>query len=409
VPAVAALLPLTEEPVVVPVLPLTEELVVVDVLAILVLVAASRQEVEVEAPVVVLVAPRAAVLVVAPVLAVVDVVMPGVVMEDVVDVVCAATRPVTRRRRPRRTPRARPAAGRASSRSPLPSLARPARRAGGQTRAVPALRVPLGGDAPWVVTRAWRRLDHSYVTDPTLAYDVLASDEGNIRVLTLNRPSKLNAFTPDGYRVLRGRLDDAAVDDAVSVCVLTGAGRAFSSGVDLSVVSRPNGASELGAEFDPLMERLATFPKPLIAAVNGLAVGFGATILLHCDMVIVDERAELRMPFARLGTTAEAASSWLLPQRVGMQQAAWLVFSGAGMDAEAAVATGFALCTAPPGQALAVALERARVLAAHRLPALLANKALLREGWAQQARQVWEREKAEARRLAEELGPIGSG
>jgi enoyl-CoA hydratase/carnithine racemase len=246
------------------------------------------------------------------------------------------------------------------------------------------------------------------VTDPALAYDVLASDDGNVRVLTLNRPAKLNAFTPDGYRALRGRLDDAAADETVSVCVLTGAGRAFSSGVDLSVVSRPNGASELGAEFDPLMERLATFPKPLVAAVNGLAVGFGATILLHCDMVIVDEGAELRMPFARLGTTAEAASSWLLPQRVGMQQAAWLVFSGAGMDASAAVDMGFALCTAPSEQALTVALERARAVAAHRLPALLANKALLRQGWAQQVQEVWVREKTAARALGEELGPIGS-
>jgi enoyl-CoA hydratase/carnithine racemase len=239
------------------------------------------------------------------------------------------------------------------------------------------------------------------------SYDVQASDDGNVRVLTLDRPQKLNAFTPDGYRVLRARLDDAADDDAVAVCVLTGAGRAFSSGVDLSVVSRPNGASELGAEFDPLMARLATFPKPLIAAVNGLAVGFGATVLLHCDLVVVDEGAELRMPFARLGTTAEASSSWLLPQRVGMQQAMWLVLSGAGMDARTAVEVGFALCTAPAGQAVAVALERAHTIAAHRLPALVVNKGLLRQGWADQVMGVWEREKAAARALAEEIGPIG--
>src|SRR5579871_4258288 len=171
--------------------------------------------------------------------------------------------------------------------------------------------------------------------DPSYAVGV--ADHAKVRVLTLDRPEKLNAFTPDGYRVLRGRLDDAAADGDVSVVVLTGAGRAFSSGVDLSIVSREGGASELGAEFDPLMERLATFPKPLLAAVNGIAVGFGATILLHCDVVVIDEAAELRMPFARLGTTAEAASSWLLQQRVGAQQAAWLVFSGSGMDATAAV------------------------------------------------------------------------
>jgi enoyl-CoA hydratase/carnithine racemase len=246
------------------------------------------------------------------------------------------------------------------------------------------------------------------MTSDEATYDVVAMDDGNVRVLTLNRPQKLNAFTPDGYRVLRGRLDDAASDTAVSVCVLTGAGRAFSSGVDLSFVSRPNGAAELGTEFDPLMERLATFPKPLLAAVNGVAVGFGATLLLHCDVVVVDEAAEVRMPFARLGTTAEASSSWLLPQRVGAQTASWLLLSGAGLDAASAVSSGFALCTAAAGEALAATLQRARTIAAHPLPALVANKALLRHGWAEQIAEVWPREKTAARALAEEIGPIGS-
>jgi enoyl-CoA hydratase/carnithine racemase len=245
------------------------------------------------------------------------------------------------------------------------------------------------------------------MTSEDTTYDVAVTDDGKVRVLTLNRPQKLNAFTPDGYRVLRGRLDDAASDPAVSVCVLTGAGRAFSSGVDLSYVSRPNGASELGAEFDPLLERLATFPKPFLVAVNGLAVGFGATILLHCDVVVIDEGAEVRMPFARLGTTAEASSSWLLPQRVGAQLASWLVLSGAGLDAASAVSSGFALCTAPAGEALAATLERAQTIAAYRLPALVANKALLRHGWAERIAEVWGREKTAARALAEEIGPIG--
>ncbi len=239
-------------------------------------------------------------------------------------------------------------------------------------------------------------------------YDVAVVDHENVRVLALNRPAKLNAFTPEGYRVLRERLDDAADDAGIAVCVLTGAGRAFSSGVDLAYVARPNGAPELGAEFDPLMERLATFPKPLLAAVNGLAVGFGATLLLHCDVVVIDENAEVRMPFARLGTTAEAASSWLLPQRVGVQEASWLVLSGAGLDAQSAVAAGFALCTAPAGQAVVATLERAQSIAAHPLPALVANKALLRHGWARQVAATWEREKAAAKALGEELGPLGA-
>jgi len=238
-------------------------------------------------------------------------------------------------------------------------------------------------------------------------YDVAAADHGHVRLLTLNRPGKLNAFTPEGYRALRARLEECAVDAGVSVCVLTGAGRAFSSGVDLSVMGRPDGSTELGAEFDPLLERLATFPKPLVAAVNGVAVGFGATLLLHCDIVVVDEAAEVRMPFVRLGTCAEAASSWLLPQRVGMQQASWMVLSGTGLDARAAVANGFALAVAPAGAVVRAALERAQAMAEHPVAALVANKRLLREGWAEAIDAVWAREKEAMKSVAAELGPIG--
>jgi enoyl-CoA hydratase/carnithine racemase len=238
-------------------------------------------------------------------------------------------------------------------------------------------------------------------------YQVTWADHGRVRLLTLNRPTKLNAFTPEGYRVLRTALDTAAEDPGVAVCVLTGTGRAFSSGVDLSVMGRPDGSTDLGAEFDPLLERLATFPKPLVAAVNGLAVGFGATILLHCDIVVFDEAAEVRMPFVRLGTCAEAASSWLLPQRVGMQQASWMVLSGSALDARAAVANGFALALAPAGTVVAAALDRAQEIAAHPIAALVANKRLLREGWAQAIEAVWIREKEAMKAVAEELGPIG--
>ena len=121
-------------------------------------------------------------------------------------------------------------------------------------------------------------------------------------------------------------------------------------------MSRPGGSTELGVDFDPLLDCLARFPKPLVAAVNGLAVGFGATLLLHCDLVVVDEAAQIRMPFVALGTCAEAGSSWLLPRRVGLQQASWMVLSGSPFSADDAVAAGFALARAPAGQALDEAL-----------------------------------------------------
>src|SRR6202521_1151257 len=122
------------------------------------------------------------------------------------------------------------------------------------------------------------------MSESTSGYAVAVEDRDNIRVLVLDRPQKLNAFTAEGYRALKAQLDAAAADPHVAVCVLTGRGRAFSAGVDLTEMSRPGGSAELGTDFDPLLQCLARFPKPLVAAVNGLAVGFGATLLLHCDL-----------------------------------------------------------------------------------------------------------------------------
>jgi enoyl-CoA hydratase/carnithine racemase len=238
-------------------------------------------------------------------------------------------------------------------------------------------------------------------------FAIATEDRGRIRILTLDRPEKLNSFTPVGYASMAEVLATAAADDGVAVCVLTGRGRAFSAGVDLSVMGRPGGAAELGRHFDPMLDQLARFPKPLIAAVNGLAVGLGATILLHCDLVVVDEGAEIRMPFVSLGTSAEAASSWLLPRRVGMQQASWMILSGRGLNASEAVANGFAFAAAAAGQALDDALVLAEQMAAHETRALMVNKRLIRQGWAEAIEQAWSRERAAMLELAEQVGPIG--
>jgi enoyl-CoA hydratase/carnithine racemase len=245
------------------------------------------------------------------------------------------------------------------------------------------------------------------MAEPTTTYAVSVEDHDRVRVLTLDRPAKLNAFTAEGYRVLKGALDEAAGDDDVAVCVVTGRGRAFSAGVDLTEMGRPGGSAELGADFDPLLARLADFPKPLIAAVNGLAVGFGATLLLHCDLVVVDATAQIRMPFVALGTCAEAASSWLLPQRIGMQRASWMVLSGTALGADEAVETGFALARSRAGSAVEDALTLAAELAAHQVPALVANKALLRHGHAEHVVEVWAREKVAMAEIAQQLGQFG--
>jgi enoyl-CoA hydratase/carnithine racemase len=238
-------------------------------------------------------------------------------------------------------------------------------------------------------------------------YQVLAEDHGGVRLLTLARPEKLNAFTADGYRNLRARLDEAATAPDVAVCVLTGQGRAFSAGVDLDEMGRPGGSTELGAGFDPLLDCLAGFPKPLMAAVNGLAVGFGATLLLHCDIVVLDETAQIRMPFAALGTAAEAGSSYLLPGRVGAQQAAWMMMSASPLSADDAVANGFAFGRVSAGSVLEETLALAQKLAVHDPGVLMANKRLLRYGHQAMVHDAWQREKATMASLAEEFGSIG--
>lgn len=127
-------------------------------------------------------------------------------------------------------------------------------------------------------------------------------------MLTLNRPQRHNAFTPAGYRTLAESLRAAAADDEVHVVMLSGAGPGFCSGVDLAALS--HAGSDLAAfdtAFHALLDALTTFPKPLLAAVHGSAVGFGFTILLHCDVVLVADDARMSAPFAALGTTRHSA------------------------------------------------------------------------------------------------------
>ena len=138
--------------------------------------------------------------------------------------------------------------------------------------------------------------------------EIVVSDDHGVRILTLNRPDRINAFTASSYRRLARALDEADAGTDVSVVLMEGAGRGFSSGVDLgSVVVHDTALSEA---FDDLLESLITFSKPLLAAVHGVAIGFGATVLLHCDLVLVADTARLRLPFTALGTTPEAASSY---------------------------------------------------------------------------------------------------
>jgi enoyl-CoA hydratase/carnithine racemase len=209
-----------------------------------------------------------------------------------------------------------------------------------------------------------------------------ARDGDGVLTITLNRPARLNAFTATGYREFAQLLADGVADPDVHVIVVTGAGRAFSSGVDVAALQGgPASHRELRAGFDEMVPALATCPKPLVAAVHGYAVGFGFTMLLHFDLVFVADDTRLRAPFVELGVIPEAASSVLLPERIGYQAAAWYLMSGDWIDAAEAVRLGIAWrACGTPDETLAAAGAVARRLAAQPPEPVQAAKRLLVEG-----------------------------
>ncbi|GAA3209152.1 enoyl-CoA hydratase/isomerase family protein [Actinocorallia longicatena] len=226
-------------------------------------------------------------------------------------------------------------------------------------------------------------------------------DEGRVRVLTFRRPEAANAFNDELYRGLAAALDAAAVDDGVSVVVLTGEGRVFSAGTDLdemAEITRQHAAGEstgeTGKGFGILMDALITFPKPLLAAVNGSGVGLGLTMLPHCDLVLLSEKARFSAPFTTMGVAPEAAASYLLPLRMGAQQAALALYAGRWITAEQAVSSGLALKTCPPETVLAETLELAAEIAAKPLASLLATKRVVTEAHRDAIRAARSREDA---------------
>ncbi|MGD9795225.1 MAG: enoyl-CoA hydratase/isomerase family protein [Acidimicrobiia bacterium] len=224
-------------------------------------------------------------------------------------------------------------------------------------------------------------------------------DHGRVRVLRLDRPDRLNAFDNVHYGLLADAVEAAESDDAVGVVVITGAGRAFSAGADLTAIADPSLSDDFLAQFTRLLETLDASTKPLIAAVNGLAVGVGTTMLLHCDLVLADAAARFRTPFPQLGTTPEAASSILLPRLVGPQFAKWMLLTGEWVDADAALRMGLVANVYPAGTVLDEALALAERMSVLPGEALAAAKRLLAEGLTEQVRAAIDREMIAARAL----------
>lgn len=202
-------------------------------------------------------------------------------------------------------------------------------------------------------------------------------DSNRVRTLTLSRPEALNAFNEALYDGVSKALLAAADDPEVSVVLLTGAGRAFSSGNDLVEMQ----ARITNPDFTPgehgfygMVRTLADFPKPFLCAVNGLGVGIGATILGFADLVFMSSTARLKCPFTSLGVAPEAASSYLMPRLIGRQNAAWLLMSSEWISAEEAREMGLVFKVCEPDALLAEARRHAEILAAKPVTSLQAVK-----------------------------------
>jgi enoyl-CoA hydratase/carnithine racemase len=209
---------------------------------------------------------------------------------------------------------------------------------------------------------------------------VLVEDAAGVRTLMLNRPEQLNAFNQSLCRSLAKALLAAQLDGDVHVVVLTGAGRSFSAGTDLYELARNGdfrGTPDDRDNFERLIDRLAEFSKPLICAVNGIAVGLGVTMLGHADLVFMAESARLKCPFTRLGLAPEAASSVTLPLLLGRQAASWMLMSSEWIDAADARAMGIAWKVVPDESVVTEALDHAHRLAIHPLASLVASKRLI--------------------------------
>jgi len=159
---------------------------------------------------------------------------------------------------------------------------------------------------------------------------LLTTDEARVRTLTMNRPDALNAFNGQMWDAVSEGLKAAAEDPTVATVVLTGAGRAYSAGADLVDMAAGNegrrGSYTSKYGLNGFLDVVMDYPKPLIMAVNGLAVGIGATMLGYADLVFMSKSARIRCPFTSLGLAPEASSTLTFTRLMGRQNAAWLPF-----------------------------------------------------------------------------------
>jgi enoyl-CoA hydratase/carnithine racemase len=213
--------------------------------------------------------------------------------------------------------------------------------------------------------------------------EVTVHRDAAILRITLDRPAKKNAVTLPMYDAVATALREADADAGVRVIVIDGAGGAFTAGNDLAAFQ----STPLDPRDNPIfrfLNGISRVGKPLVAAVEGVAVGIGTTMLLHCELVYAAEDAKFALPFVNLALCPEAASTFLLPAIAGYQRAAELFLFAEPFDARRAQAVGFVNEVVPPGQALERAMTAARKIAEKPPAAVRLTKALMKRALAAQ-------------------------
>lgn len=205
--------------------------------------------------------------------------------------------------------------------------------------------------------------------------EITTSRQGQTLVIRFNRPEKMNAITRGMYGELAQQLNQAAEDESIRCVVITSEGDHFTAGNDIrDFMSNP--PTEADSDVAKFLGSLLEFPKPLLAAVKGNAVGVGTTMLLHCDVVVASPSANFSMPFTSLGLVPEAGSTKLFPELVGYQRAAKIFMTGESFSADAALQMGMIASIA--GDPETEALEIAEKIAEQPPKAIMNTKALMK-------------------------------
>lgn len=224
--------------------------------------------------------------------------------------------------------------------------------------------------------------------------EIITERSASMLRVELNRPAKKNAMTSSMYVTLADVFNDAAKDERVRVVLWHGAGDSFCAGNDIEdFLKNPPGPGNFPQAR--LMKALVDFDKPLIAAVQGAAIGGGTTMLTHCDFVYAGESAKFQMPFVNLALVPEFGSSFSIPARIGHIRAAELILLGLPFDARKAADLGLVSQVVSDQNLLATASETARKLAAKPAGALQASKKLMKQSFSEQIKATMKAENEE--------------